>query len=244
MAVSEPPDNSRVTDPASASTLLTSVAIFGGTFDPVHRGHIETAKELKQALNLDEVYMLPCHLPAHRDVPGASAEQRLEMLELAILGTDLQIDDRELRRERISYSIETLEAIREQRGDHVALIWVMGSDAFCSFNRWHRWQDLLALAHILVVRRPGQALPESGELARFLASHQADSVVQLKQQPSGLIAVQGFTAYDVAATDIRDAIGNAAGNARLGADDLAPAVRDYIDRHGLYLQSKHTRDKS
>lgn len=228
----EPPDHSHAADDLRvASPTLASVAIFGGTFDPVHRGHIETAVELKQALQLDSVYMLPCHLPAHRDTPGASSGQRLAMLRLAVEGTDLQIDDRELKRERISYSVETLEAIRKQLGDQVALIWVMGSDAFCHFDRWHRWQDLLTLAHILIVLRPGQALPRTGKLARFLATHQTDSLARLKQQAHGLIAVQGFTAYDIAATDIRESIGNAAP----AADDLVPAVQEYIARHGLYL---------
>ncbi|MGK0499179.1 MAG: nicotinate-nucleotide adenylyltransferase, partial [Oceanicoccus sp.] len=122
----------------NCKSSLKTVALFGGTFDPLHNGHLQSAVELKQRLGLDQFKLLPCHLPPHDKVPGCSSEQRLAMAELAVEGTGLEVDSWELQRDELSYSVDTLAHFRQLLGAEVSLSWVMGSEAFALFSRWHR----------------------------------------------------------------------------------------------------------
>lgn len=209
---------------------MKTVAIFGGTFDPVHLGHLQSARELRQRLGVDELRMLPCHLPPHRDVPSRSSGQRLAMLKLACEGSELIVDDRELRRSGPSYSVETLRELRAELGNEVSLSWVMGTDAFCGLPTWHRWRELLALAHIIVMARPGESLPGEGELAQLLERCGSGDPGVIREQACGAIVPISLTPYPIAATEIRELLKNGR-----PVDDLLPrSVVNYIRQHHLY----------
>ena len=206
------------------------IGIFGGTFDPIHIGHLRIALELKQQLQLDEMRLLPCYLPPHRPTPGASANQRVDMLEIALQDCmDLQIDKRELQRDKPSYTYDTLHDLRAEVGEQTSLCLCMGMDSFATLDTWHNWDQLLQLAHILVVARPGWLLPESGAVADLLQSHRRDSTA-ITQQAAGAIVVLEQRLLPISATDIRAQIRT--GNS---PQFLVPdGVWNYIRRNGLY----------
>jgi len=206
------------------------IGIFGGTFDPIHIGHLRIALELKQQLQLDEMRLLPCYLPPHRPTPGASANQRVDMLEIALQDcADLQIDKRELQRDKPSYTYDTLHDLRAEVGEQTSLCLCMGMDSFATLDTWHNWDQLLQLAHILVVARPGWLLPESGAVADLLQSHRGDSTA-ITQQAAGAIVVLEQRLLPISATDIRAQIRT--GNS---PQFLVPdGVWNYIRRNGLY----------
>ncbi|MBI3310128.1 MAG: nicotinate-nucleotide adenylyltransferase [Serratia liquefaciens] len=131
-------------------------ALFGGTFDPIHYGHLRPVEALAAEVGLNRVTLLPNHVPPHRPQPEANAQQRLKMVELAIAGNPLfAVDDRELHRTTPSYTIETLEAIRKERGAALPLAFIIGQDSLLTLHKWHRWQSLLDTCHLLVLARPG-----------------------------------------------------------------------------------------
>jgi nicotinate-nucleotide adenylyltransferase len=131
------------------------LGIFGGTFDPIHYGHLRTVFEMLEVLNFDEVTLVPSGDPPHRGKTFADAEQRLEMVRVAVQGQPgFSVDDCELRRDGPSYTIDTLSTIREERPD-VAVGLIVGMDAFLGLTSWHRWSEILDLAHLVVAHRPG-----------------------------------------------------------------------------------------
>lgn len=206
------------------------IGIFGGTFDPIHIGHLRIALEIKQQLQLDEMRLLPCYLPPHRPTPGASANQRVDMLEIALQGcTELHLDKRELQRDKPSYTYDTLCELRAEVGEQVSLCLCMGMDSFATLDTWHNWDQLLQLAHILVVARPGWFLPESGAVADLLQSCRADSTV-ISQQAAGAIVLLEQRLLPISATDIRAQIRS--GNS---PQFLVPdGVWNYIRSNALY----------
>src|SRR5690606_36897071 len=146
--------------------MRPKIGLLGGTFDPVHNGHLRMALELKQALRLDEMRLLPCHRPPHRAAPGATSAQRATRVRRGIADCPaLQIDERELRRTTMSYTVDTLCELREELGGEVSLVLALGADAFANLNTWHRWRELLDHAHLALIARPGFVLPETGEVA-------------------------------------------------------------------------------
>ena len=131
-----------------------SLAVYGGTFDPVHYGHLRSAIEIRQALRVDTMCLVPSYLPPHRQQPDSTPEQRLEMLRLAIDGhAELRIDNREIKRKGPSFMVETLESIRQDVGPDASLSLVLGSDAFAIFSEWRRWEDITEIAHLVVLER-------------------------------------------------------------------------------------------
>jgi nicotinate-nucleotide adenylyltransferase len=207
------------------------ICLFGGTFDPVHLGHLHAARSVCRALRLERIHLLLSALPGHRDAPGASVEHRWRMLELACAGDPLLIaDDREVRRARRlarpSWTVETLEEIRREAPTE-PLLWVIGSDAFRGLPTWHRWQEVLDLAHLVVLRRPGVPLVLSGPLEALMNERRTRD---LPVGPAGSIRVLDLAMLPISATAARAAL--AAGGT---ADDLLPApVCTYISRHHLY----------
>lgn len=181
-----------------------TVAMFGGTFDPIHHGHLRLALELRDRLAFDQVLLLPCALPVHRESPGCSAEQRLEMVRLAV-GDEpqLQVDDRELLSDEPSYSYHSLLSLRQQLGSDVCLTMVMGADSLLSLDSWYRWQELLELGHILVVSRPGWHLTGNHPLASWLEKHRVEDFEQLHNSAAGHVYIQQLPGLDISATAIR-----------------------------------------
>lgn len=206
------------------------IGIFGGTFDPIHIGHLRIALEIKQQLQLDEMRLLPCYLPPHRPTPGASAIQRVDMLEIALQGcTELHVDKRELQRDKPSYTFDTLCELRAETGEQASLCLCMGMDSFATLNTWYNWEHLLQLAHIVVVARPGWFLPESGAVAELLQSYRADNTA-IAQQTAGAIVLLERRLLPISATDIRTQI--RAGNS---PQFLVPdGVWSYIRSNALY----------
>jgi nicotinate-nucleotide adenylyltransferase len=207
------------------------VGVLGGTFDPVHHGHLRLAVEMREALGLDEVRLVPAREPPHRRSPLAAAEDRLAMLEAAVTGASaLTVDRRELDRPGPSYTVDTLASMRRELGP--APLWLcLGMDAFRALDTWHRWQELPGLAHLAVARRPGGHAPRGGPVADLLRERRIGSPGQARGRASGAILVLDVPALDISATRIRSLV-TAGRDPRWLAPDGVLAV---IRQRGLYL---------
>ncbi|AFJ01767.1 nicotinate (nicotinamide) nucleotide adenylyltransferase() [Methylophaga frappieri] len=181
--------------------LPTGIGIFGGTFDPVHFGHLRIALEVCQQLNLDHVRLVPCHVPPHRSQPTTDGKARRLLLELAVKSCpSLIVDDIELNRAGPSYSIDTVRALREDYPQQ-SLYLIVGSDNFRQLDTWRDWQSLLQYAHIVVVRRAGEALDLSTTMAAWLQTHLAKSAdINLTE---GKVWTLDVTPLAISATTIR-----------------------------------------
>lgn len=202
----------------------------GGTFDPVHNGHLQTAREAAAQLGVDKVRLLPSRQPPHRASPGRLPEQRLAMLKLAVAGDSrLTIDDRELHRAGPSFTVDTLESLRKEVGCNVSVSMMLGLDAFALLPSWYRWQDVLRLVNVVVLARPG-AEDLSGELVDLIAErHQPPSA--LRDIPSGALTRVQTTQLPISSTLIRADL--QAGLNVYGS--LPTAVIAYIREHHLYV---------
>jgi nicotinate-nucleotide adenylyltransferase len=207
------------------------LGILGGTFDPIHHGHLRTALDVVEAIELDEVRLIPLRHAVHRGQPETPAALRLAMVQAAIAGEPRFVaDDREIRRDAPSYTLHTLESLRAERGDTEPICVLVGGDAFAEFLTWHRPHDILALAHLVVMQRPGEPATTDPALHALDERHGAADAAALRAAPGGRILFQTVTQLAISATDIR---------ARLGAGRsvryLVPdAVLELIGRHGLY----------
>lgn len=206
------------------------VGVLGGTFNPVHIGHLRSALEVAEEFSFDELRLIPSARPPHREAPAVSAEDRLALVRLAVEGVELlRVDDRELRRERPSYTIETLESLREELGAEVQLFLLLGWDAYCGLPGWHRWQELLEHCHILVLQRP-DADSEAPEALRDLQAARSVANPQALSGPAGQISFVWQTPLAISATRIRQLLANDRSVRYLVPD----AVLAYINAHGLY----------
>jgi nicotinate-nucleotide adenylyltransferase len=179
------------------------IGIFGGTFDPIHCGHLRTAFELWQELRLAEVRLLPAGTPPHRDQLYASAELRLQMVRAAVADQpSFIVDDREVRRTGVSYSVDTLTELRSEYPQR-SLCLLLGMDAFLGLPHWHRWRELLGLAHIVVAHRPGWRAPTSGPLGEVMVDHGTGSIRELHSRPAGRIYVHAGTQLEISSTELR-----------------------------------------
>lgn len=205
--------------------------LLGGTFDPIHNGHLRMALDLREVLGEARVLLMPCQVPPHRERPGASASERLEMLRLALTGEQtLAVEERELQRPGPSYTVETLESIRREIPNSSPLAVAMGADAFATLASWHRWERIAELAHLIVIERPGFALPEAGAVAQFLERHRVEEPRKLWDRPAGRVWTVHLTHLDISATDIRRRIGMG----RSARFLLPDTVWVYIQQKGLY----------
>ena len=218
------------------TALPAPVALLGGTFDPVHYGHLRFADAVRRALGLSEVRLVPARDPPHRDSPMASAADRLAMLKLAVTEfPGLVVDDRELRREGKSYTVDTLTTLRREFPER-PLFLLLGADAFRGLPTWHRWRELFDLAHIVVVERPGVDL-EAGlppPLLAVLRERLVAGPESLLSRPAGAILRQPIAPLDVSATEIREHLARGLRAAEMNRGLLPPAVLAYIDHHHLY----------
>jgi len=205
---------------------MQRIGLLGGTFDPVHFGHLRPAVEVRAALGLEQIRLIPAQVSPLRSAPGATGAHRIAMLRAAIQGADdLVVDGRELEREGPSYTIDTLEHVRRDFPD-ARLHLLMGADAFADFERWHRWAEILEHVHIVVTHRPGRPLRVPSGLAGSVVADAA----ALEAVPAGRVWIQAVTQLDISATRIRAA-------AAAGRDlrFLMPAAaRRYLEEHRLY----------
>jgi nicotinate-nucleotide adenylyltransferase len=206
------------------------VGVLGGTFDPIHFGHLRPALELLETLELGEIRFVPCRIPAHRAAPSITAEQRLELVRLATAEQPgFAADDRELRRAGPSYMVDTLASLREEVGD-TPLCLIVGTDAFRELHTWRRWQELTDLAHIVVMRRPGPSQPLPPPLDAFATPRVVCDSLALRERPAGGILFQAITQLDISATQIRALLARGQSPRYL----LPEAVLAYIQDRGLY----------
>lgn len=212
-----------------------AIGVMGGTFDPIHVGHLRLAEEMAEALALDQVRFIPAGQPPHRDMPRTSASHRLEMVRRAVAGNPrFTVDAREVEQPAPSYTVDTLTALRAEFGPDRPLWLLLGADAFAGLPAWHRWPQLFALAHIAVATRPGPDDPATrrdmlaAELQHELSHRQVPA--GSATGPAGAVVLQSMTALDISASRIR-AILARRGSARYLLSD---AVLDYIHQHQLY----------
>jgi nicotinate-nucleotide adenylyltransferase len=185
---------------------MQPIGLFGGTFDPIHYGHLRTAFELWQLLRLSEVRFMPTGSPPHREQLYASAQLRLAMVQAAVQGESaFVVDDREMRRSGVSYSVDTLTELRREFPDR-SLCLLLGMDAFLGLPNWHRWRELLDLAHIVVAHRPGWKAPIMGPLGEVMVDRGTGAIRDLHEKISGRVYVHAVTQLEISSTDLRQII--------------------------------------
>ncbi|MDF2413455.1 MAG: nicotinate-nucleotide adenylyltransferase [Aeromonas popoffii] len=213
--------------------LRAPIGLLGGTFDPIHIGHLRPAIEARDAIGLAEIRLIPNHIPPHRANPFCSSEQRLAMVKLAAAeNAGFVVDERELKRDKPSWTIDTLIELRHELPD-TPLCFLMGMDSLLGLPGWHRWQELLDHAHLVVSVRPGWQPDYPGEVAELLARHHTTDATALHQRLAGHIWLADNQPIELSATRLRALLA-------AGEDPrylLPPSVADYIRQQGLYPAS-------
>lgn len=217
--------------------MHTNIGILGGTFNPIHFGHLRMAEELAEYLRLDQIRFIPSANPPHKSDPKVSADDRANMVQLAIEDNPrFSVDRLELARTGASYTIDTLLSLRDDLEELTALNLIMGTDAFMHFDTWHRWEDIIQHCHIVLVQRPQQGLTDLPKLSQpleaFLSAHYTEDPTDLHQAPSGHIHMQTITPLTISSTDIR-----ARYNQQQSIRYLCPKkVVDYIAENHFYSE--------
>ena len=217
-------------------TAISPVGVFGGTFDPIHYGHLRIAEELVEAAGLARLHLIPAGRPPHREVPAVTAAQRLQMVQLAVGPHPVfRVDDRELRRQGPCYTVDTLTELREEYGPRTPLLLLTGTDAFLGLNTWHRWRQLFELAHVVVAQRPGFAAGDwlgsmPDELRRYCQPRLVPDLAMLRQSPAGGVALLTVTQLEISATALRQMFGCGKSPRYL----LPDGVIDFIRTRQLY----------
>lgn len=217
------------------------LGLLGGTFDPIHFGHLRLAEEAREALGLERVLLIPSGRPPHRDAPRSSAADRLAMVRLAAAdNAALAVDDGEVFAAGRSYTVLTLQRLRAAWGPQRPLVLILGADAFAGLPAWHRWPELFELAHIAVANRPGYAphgrrwpATLSGELDAACAGRIATDPAVLRAAPAGRVVPFDMTPLAISASLVRDLIAGGHSARYL----LPDPVLDYIGLHHLYCRS-------
>lgn len=213
---------------------MAGIGILGGTFDPIHCGHLRLALEIRDFLGLDHVRLLPAPNPRLRDAPRADVARRLQLLEAAVEDEPgLTVDARELGRDGPTYTVETLESFRQEFPDE-SLVLILGMDSFGKLDRWQRWQELTGLAHLAVAHRPGGSLPETGPVAELLARRGCDDVGILAKESAGRIVICAPPLLDISATRIRSLVSQGRSIRYLVPDK----VIELIDTTGCYSHAE------
>ena len=203
------------------------ICLFGGTFDPVHYGHLKPLQELQHRLGADAVHVIPAALPPHRPAPQASSQQRVNMLELALQEyPGFFLDTRELQRNGPSWTVLTLRSFRQQYPDD-SLCLVMGSDAFADLPTWYHWQEILQLAHVVVIERAGT---EAVARPDWATDYLVDDDTSLRHRKCSSVLYVRLKGIDISATEIRKRF--ATGQDVTGM--LPDEVITYISQNGLY----------
>ena len=209
------------------------VALFGGTFDPIHYGHLRCAEEVRQKLGLSKLYLLPSGTPPHRDTPAATVEQRMEMLQLARLEfPQLFIYDHETRRSGLSYMVDTLREMRSGLESR-PLFLLVGQDAANQLHTWFQWELLFELSHIVILTRPGAPALYPPELAEQIQLHSESDVQELFKSEAGCVLQLQVEPVDVSATVIKRILRSGGSPESM----LPAAVLEYINKNRLYLDA-------
>ncbi|NOR20362.1 MAG: nicotinate-nucleotide adenylyltransferase [Xanthomonadales bacterium] len=212
------------------NNLDEPLALFGGTFDPVHYGNLRCAEEARQKLGLDQLFLLPAGNPAHRATPQATPEQRLDMLQLAQLEFPaLSIDDRELRRSGPSYMVDTLREIREEFPQR-SLLLLIGQDAANRLHKWHEWEQLFSLTNLVILTRPGESEDYRHDLANKIQNRLLTEVEELKNSQADGVLQLRVSPVEISATTIQSMM-------RLGRSPksmMPDSILNYIDENRLY----------
>ncbi|MFT2111899.1 nicotinate-nucleotide adenylyltransferase [Marinomonas sp. 2405UD68-3] len=216
----------------SVSASNKMVAIMGGTFNPIHNGHLRVAVEVADLLNLDQLKLVPCFRPAHKAISGISTAQRLKMLGLAVASDiRLAVDNREIKRAEPSFTIDTLKELRSEVGEDTSIVMVVGMDSFCTLPSWKSWLDLTSYVHIVVVSRLGSTPFFTDELKNYYEKYRASTVAELQCAPSGRIWLETLALLDISSSMIRELRAKNKSIAYL----LPDSVQNYIDTNKLYL---------
>ncbi|MBT3029022.1 MAG: nicotinate-nucleotide adenylyltransferase [Candidatus Thiodiazotropha sp. (ex Ctena orbiculata)] len=212
------------------------IGVFGGTFDPIHFGHLRTALDVMQGVGLEEIRFIPLHGAVHREQPLAAADLRLEMVRLAIrTQAGFVVDDREIQRAGDSYTVDTLASLRQELPRR-RLCLLLGMDAFSGFADWYRPDEILELAHLIVMHRPGEQGPEDPRIKRLIETSRVSTSKQLLAQDHGSILFQPVTQLEISASKIR----NLLDQGRTPRFLLPAAVLQFIENKGLY-RTNHTK---
>ncbi len=207
------------------------IGVLGGTFDPIHFGHLRPALDCLQSLGLDEVRFIPLKVAVHRAQPRAAAHPRLGMVQAAIAGAPgLVADGRELARDGASYSYDTLRSVRREIGPTKPICLLVGADAFNGFLSWHRPADILTLAHLVVMQRPGAPEPDDPVLRDWVTERGCNDTAELRRLPGGRILHKRVTQLGISSSRIRALIADGRSARYL----LPDPVLDIIERDGLY----------
>ena len=202
------------------------IGILGGTFDPIHYGHLRPAYEVLCHTGLSQLRFIPNQQPPHREMPRLNAQLRCELIEMAIKAVpEFVLDKREIQREGLSYMVDTLDSLRADFADD-ALCLIMGLDAFKAFQSWHRWQDILNLSHLIVTTRPGYQWHEM-LLDDELQSRMTHQAGDLKRSQQGRILLQSVTQLDISSSQIREALRKGQGTHFL----LPDTIREKLEQH-------------
>ena len=220
---------------------MSPIGVFGGTFDPIHYGHLRTAFEVLQALSLAEVRFVPCGDPPHRGITFAAADIRARMVELATSGQpEFIVDDRELRREGPSYSVDTLNSLRQEFPGR-SLCLIIGMDAFLGLPEWHRWDEILDFAHLVVAHRPGWQAPADGVLGELLSDHRTANVSDIHGATNGYVYVRAVTQLEIASTEIRKLIASGRDPRFLMPDAVRDAILECACYSGNTMEETSTQ---
>jgi nicotinate-nucleotide adenylyltransferase len=207
------------------------IGVFGGTFDPIHFGHLRPALDVLQGLPLREIRFIPLRSAPHRAQPVATAAQRLAMVRLAVEDQPgLEVDERELARAGRSYTYDTLVSLRAELGPDLPICLLIGLDAFAELPTWYRWEEIAALAHLVVMRRPGAGEPGDPALRGWMGPRLVSRPQDLARSPGGRVHLQDVTQLDICATAIRSQIAQGLSPRFL----LPEGVLALIEREGLY----------
>lgn len=210
---------------------MKSIAIFGGTFDPVHTGHMQISLAIQTFFNFDSYYFLPCKTPIIKPPNLASSQQRVEMLRLAIKDyPQFQLDLREINRDSPSYMVKTLSSFRTEN-KHESITLIMGYDAFLSLSNWHQWKKIIKLANLLVISRDHcPSSPVLEPVKELLLKHRTEIQTELLRSEAGKIVLFNAGNYDISSTHIREALKN-----HCSVEGLLPEkVLQYIKQSRLY----------
>lgn len=215
--------------------ISKGIGILGGTFDPIHLGHSQSATAVAEQLGLTKILLIPAHIPPHKIspelVPHASAKQRAAMVDIACHQSNLFISDhRELARSGHSYTIDTLKELKQQYPKQ-ALYFIIGMDSLLTFTQWHQYQQILSLCHLVVNTRPNYSVRQLNTATKdLLSTYQTTDITELKQHDSGKIFFANDCRFDISSTDIRQRLAQKQSCAEL----LLPAIAEFIHKNKLY----------